>query len=161
MEAECWIKVGLWLEAVGFGLSVIMVAVIKLERIKQIADLFTEIVGALGTILLVYLMIPYIFGLFSLDEKWLFRGRWNKDALDKYFPKRSIWQVFIRILMGIGILIVFVPLTMITLLAIELPEKLLNLIARLFKTNKTASYAFLAFGSIMIFIGLLMEAINY
>jgi hypothetical protein len=161
MEAECWTKAALWLEVIGFGLSVIMVSIIKLERIKQIADLFTEIVAALSKILLAYLMIPYIVGLFSLDEKWPFRGRWNKEALDKYFPKRTIWQKFINILMGIGILIVVVPLTMITLFAIELPEKILNLIARLFKTNETASYAFLAFGSFMIFIGLLIEAINY
>lgn len=161
METECWTKVALWLEVIGFGLSVIMVSVIKLEKIKQIADLFTEIVAALGTILLAYLMIPYIVGLFSLDEKWPFRGRWNEKALDKFFPKRSVRQKFINILMGIGILIVVVPLTIITLFAIELPKNILNLIARLFKTNKTASYAFLAFGSLMIFIGLLIEAINY
>ncbi len=115
MEAECWIRVALWLEVIGFGLSVLMVSVIKIERIKQVADLFATIVETLGIILLVYLLIPYIFGLFSLDEKWLFRGRWGKEALDKFSPKKPIWRRIINVFIG----------------------------------------------SVMVFVGLLIEAINY
>ena len=74
MEVE-WTKIALWLEVIGFGISVLIVGVIKIENIKRIADDSNKILGAICLLILAYLLVPYIRGLSLLDEKWPVQGK--------------------------------------------------------------------------------------
>jgi len=155
-----WLKLALWLEVIGFGLSVLMVGVIKIENIKRIANELKEITQGIGLLILAYLLVPYIMGLFLVDEKWWFKGRWDKAKLDELFPRRPARQRLINALKGIGILIVVFPVTHIVLYIIELPEYLINKLALLLKTRETATFWFLFIGSVMILAGLIIELAN-